>query len=127
MALLTERQRTADALMRELHRLGAWVVSPLPLRDDAQLTFHVLDTDRSQILQKLSEWGWGTCTLAGSTPRITNRGMEAATVYQLDLPRDRQLVADDRVKAVGVSDDSNRREKTPAEVEAIRKYLGWKT
>jgi hypothetical protein len=124
MALLTERQRTADALMRELHRLGAWVVSPLPLRDDAQLTFQVLDTDRSQILPKLSEWGWGT-TLAGNTPRITNRGMEAATVYQLDLPRDRQPIADDRVK--GTVSEYNRREKTPAEVEAIRKYLGWKT
>jgi hypothetical protein len=120
MALLTERQRTADALMRELHRLGAWVTNPLPLREDAQLMFQVLDTDRSQILQKLSEWGWGV-TLAGNTPRITSRGMEAATLYQLDLPADRPAVVDDRQM---IQSEFAERKKTSAEIEAVKRYLG---
>jgi hypothetical protein len=125
MALLNERQRTADALMHELHRLGAWVTNPLPLRDDERLRFQILDTSRPQILEKLSQWGWGP-SLVGNAPRVTSQGMQAATLYELDLPRDRQPIPDDRVKGT-VSDEYNRREKTPAEVEAMRKYLGWKT
>src|SRR5689334_4689744 len=127
MALLTERQRTADSLMHELHRLGAWVTNPLPLRDDERLRLQILDTDRAQILEKLSQWGWGP-TLVGNAPRITSQGMQAATLYELDLPRDRVPIADDRVMPAGIiSDENRRREKTPLEVEAMRKYLGWKT
>jgi hypothetical protein len=122
MALLTERQRTADALMHELHRLGAWVTNPLPLRDDERLRFQILDTDRPQILEKLSQWGWGP-TLVGNAPRITSQGMQAATLYELDLPRDRQLVADDRMIQ---REPAIKTEKSSLEVEQVLRYLGRK-
>jgi hypothetical protein len=122
MALLTERQRTADALMHELHRLGAWVTNPLPLRDDERLRFQILDTDRPQILEKLSQWGWGP-TLVGNAPRITSQGMQAATLYELDLSRDRQLVADDRMIQ---REPAIKTEKSSLEVEQVLRYLGRK-
>jgi hypothetical protein len=125
--VLNDRQQLAQALTREINGLGcAWVTNAMPLRDDEQLRLQVLDDHRSQVLERLSNWGWSV-TPCGALPRILPSGFKGATLYQLDLPRQRQPIADDRVKAVGVSDDSNRREKTPAEVEAIRKYLGWKT
>ena len=119
MALLTERQQTAGALMCELQRLGAWVTSALPLRDDEKLKFHVLDENRSQVLEKLSQWGWG-CTLCSNLPRITSRGMEAATIYEIDLPRERQPVVDDRIHG----DEVAEQKKSAVELEALRKYLG---
>jgi hypothetical protein len=119
MALLTERQQTAGALMCELQRLGAWVTSALPLRDDEKLKFQVLDENRSQVLEKLSQWGWGP-TLCSNLPRITSRGMEAATIYEIDLPRERTPVVDDRLHV----DEIAEQKKTSVEVEAMRRYLG---
>ena len=119
MALLTERQQTAGALMCELQRLGAWVTSALPLRDDEKLKFQVLDENRSQVLEKLSQWGWGP-TLCSNFPRITSRGMEAATIYEIDLPRERTPVVDDRLHV----DEIAEQKKTSVEVEAMRRYLG---
>jgi hypothetical protein len=124
--VLNNRQQLAQALTREINGLGcAWVTNALPLRDDEELKLQVLDEKRSQVLEKLSQWGWSP-TPCGSLPRIANGGFHGATLYQLALPRDRQPIADDRVTGT-VSEEYNRREKTPAEVEAIRKYLGWKT
>jgi hypothetical protein len=120
MALLTERQQTAGALMCELQRLGAWVTSALPLGDDEKLKFQVLDENRSQVLEKLSQWGWGP-TLCGNLPRITSRGMEAATIYEIDLPRERQPVVDDRI----IHGEIAEQKKTAVELEGMRKYLGW--
>jgi hypothetical protein len=119
MALLTERQQTAGALMCELQRLGAWVTSALPLRDDEKLKFQVLDENRSQVLEKLSQWGWGP-TLCSNLPRITSRGMEAATIYEIDLPRERQPVVDDR----SIKGEIAEQKKSEVELEALRKYLG---
>jgi cellulose synthase/poly-beta-1,6-N-acetylglucosamine synthase-like glycosyltransferase len=43
MALLNERQQTAQALARELHRMGAAVVNPMPLADDAPRPAPIFD------------------------------------------------------------------------------------
>ena len=90
----------------------------IPLRDDEKLKFQVLDENRSQVLEKLSQWGWG-CTLCSNLPRITSRGMEAATIYEIDLPRERQPVVDDRIHG-----EIAEQKKTSVEVEAMRRYLG---
>jgi hypothetical protein len=58
MALLNERRQTAQALARELHRMGAAVVNPMPLADDARLRFQVPDANRQQVLEKLGSWNW---------------------------------------------------------------------
>ena len=58
MAPLTERQKTAQALAREINAMGAWVTSPLPLDDKAPLRFQVMDTDRDAVISKLASWDW---------------------------------------------------------------------
>jgi len=45
-----ERQRTAEALAREINLMGAWVVSPSPPDANAKLRFQVLDRDRQKVL-----------------------------------------------------------------------------
>jgi hypothetical protein len=125
--VLNDRQQLAQALTREINGLGcAWVTNAMPLRDDEELRVQILDENRSQVLEKLSNWGWSP-TPCGNLPRITPEGFHGATLYRLDLPRDRQPIADDRVIPAGIVADEKRREKTPLEVEAMRKYLGWKT
>jgi hypothetical protein len=122
MALLTDRQRTAQALAKELLAMGAWVINPLPLDDNAKLRFQVMDVDRDRVIEKLSSWDWSP-TLVGFHPRITSRGMEAATLYEINLPADTPAVpAYDRKIIPG---ELAERQKMSVEVEALRKYLGW--
>src|SRR5262245_51842088 len=95
--MLTDRQRTAQAIARELQRMGAWVTSPMPLDRDGKLRFQVLDKDRDAILARLSQWNW-TPALLSAYPRICSDGMLQATLYEIDLPRERQAIPqDDRI------------------------------
>src|SRR5262245_61885747 len=93
--MLTERQKTAAAIAGELHRLGAWVVSPMPLADNQALPWQVLDSDREAVLEKVSSWGW-SAALKNTVPRFTPRGPLPSSVYEIDLPRPRQAVVDTR-------------------------------
>src|SRR5262245_56122090 len=92
---LSERQLQAQSLTYELQRMGAFVISPAPLRDDANLRFQVLDDDRDFVLAKLATWNWSPI-LCGTVPRFTPRGPSPATTYEINLPRPRQQVPDDR-------------------------------
>jgi hypothetical protein len=121
MALLTERQQTAAALAREIQRMGAFVVNPMPLPDDQKLRLQVLDANRQQVLEQLSQWNWSP-TFYGTLPRICSDGWKLASLYEIDLPRERQPVLDDRQTIYG---EIARPEKTDVELEGIRKYLGW--
>ena len=49
--------------------------------------------------------------------------MKLASVYEIDLPRDRQPVVDDRPITGELATEGKR--KTPEEVLQMRKYLGW--
>ena len=121
MAPLTDRQRMAQALAREINAMGAWVVSPLPLDDKAKLRFQVMDTDRDAVISKLASWDWAPVPVS-VMPRITPRGMQAAMLYEINLPPDTPSVVDDRM----IRGELAERKKTSAEVEAVRRYLGWK-
>jgi hypothetical protein len=122
--VLNDRQQLAQALAREISGLGgcAWVTNAMPLRDDEELRLQILDENRSQVLEKLSQWGWSP-TPCGSLPRITSKGFCGASLYQLALPRDRQAVATD---SPVMPSELVSREKSAAEVEAVMKYLGRK-
>jgi hypothetical protein len=121
MALLTERQKTAEALAREISRMGhAWVTSPLPLDDNAKLRFQVMDSDRDAVISKLASWDWSPVPVT-ALPRITTRGMQAATLYEINLPADTPAVPDDRM----IRGELAERKKTQAEIDAVKKYLGW--
>src|SRR5262249_45702962 len=123
MVLLTERQQTAQALMHELHRMGAAVINPMPLADGAKLRFQVLNDYRQAILEKLSSWGWFPA-LCSTGPRFMPNGTAPlASTYEIDLPANRQPVAaDDRTMPGEIA----KREKTSIEIEGILKYLGRK-
>jgi hypothetical protein len=124
MALLSERQQKAEQLARELGKLdGVWVSSPLPLDDNAKLRIQILDSRKNEVLQLLSDWEWQP-VFCGPLPRVTFRGMDAASLYDIDLPRERQSVVNDRVIPGEVSTPGERR-KTPEEVLHMRRYLGW--
>ena len=116
--MLTERQRTAESLAREIARMGAWVVNPMPLDNNSKLRFQVLDKDRDKVVEILSSWNWSPLLLK-MYPRITFDGMQQASVYEIDLPPERQPIADDRIHGeIG-------REKPSAEVVAMLKAIGF--
>lgn len=116
--MLTAREEQAQFIAAELHKLGAWIVNPMP---SARLRFQVLDSDREKILGKLASWEY-LPSLCGSQPRITVKGMEPATLYELNLEEPERFPApDDRQKIQG---ELASREKTSLELEALRKYLG---
>src|SRR5262249_15765168 len=118
----TDRQRTAQALSHSINAMGAWVTSPLPLDDKARLRFQVLDTDRERVIEKLSSWDWSPVPVS-FLPRISPAGMQPATLYEIHLPPDPAAVVDERKMIPG---EVAERKKTSVEVEALRKYLGWK-
>jgi hypothetical protein len=118
MALLTERQQTAEALAREIARMGAWCVSPMPLDNNAKLRFQVMDADRDVVISKLASWDWLPVPCS-SFPRITHGGWMSAQIYEIDLPRERQPVVDDRIHG-----EIAEQKKSEVELEALRKYLG---
>jgi hypothetical protein len=123
MAVLTKRQEKADLLARELAQCrGTWVTSPLPLADDVRaLRFQVLDSERDSVVEELCAGGW-IPSLVSVFPRFTSAGLIPASMYEVEIPKERPPVVDDRPK---VSVEPAKREKTPAEVQAVRKYLGW--
>jgi hypothetical protein len=117
-ALLSERQQTAEALAREIGRMGAWIISPLPLDAGARLRFQVLDTDRDQVIEKLSSWNWSPA-LCGMTPRVTYAGLQPASIYEIDLPSGQPIV-DRSIRA----DETAGQKEPAAEILAVLKHLG---
>jgi hypothetical protein len=96
MALLSQRQQTARALADELSKLGAFVLNPMPLDDNKRLRIQILECDRNKVFQAVSDYGFGVPAFVNMQPRITYNGMALAAVYEIDLPRERQPVPDDR-------------------------------
>ena len=119
MAVLTERQQTAEALAREIARMGAWCVSPMPLDNNAKLRFQVMDSDRDVVISKLASWDWLPVPCS-SFPRITHGGWMAAQIYEIDLPREQSPIPDER----SIKGEIAERKKSEVELEALRKYLG---
>jgi hypothetical protein len=50
----------------------------------------------SKLLRSLAQWNW-TPVFVSSLPRVNFDGMKPASLYELDLPRERQPVVDDRI------------------------------
>jgi hypothetical protein len=116
--VLSERQQTAEALAREIARMGAWCVSPMPLDKNAKLRFQVMDSDRDVVISKLASWDWLPVPCS-SLPRITHGGWMSAQIYEIDLPREQSPIPDERV--IG---EIAEQKKSAVELEALRKYLG---
>ena len=117
--MLSDRQKKAETLARELQAAGAAVTTALPLADGAKLRFQVLDSIAEAVLEDLrgSEW---SPAFVSTLPRITHKGMEAASVYEINLP-ERQPVADDRIHGeIAVRDP-----KMEADILAMLKACGF--
>src|SRR5262245_52363054 len=118
--LLNNRQQLAEAMTRELRGLaGVWVTSPLPLADDKKLRLQIADMAKNEVVQKIKDWGYEPVCL-GVAPRFDVMGMVAASAYEVDLPRERQPIVDDR-KIYG---EVAERKKSPSEAEAVLRHLG---
>src|SRR5262245_16867459 len=122
MAVLSERQQKAQALARELGSLeGVWIVNPMPLPDHSKLRVQILDTVRNRVLQMLKDAGYEP-QFVTILPRVHNVQFDmGAAVYEIDLPRERQPIHDDRIHG-----ELAKPEKTSLELEGMRKYLGLK-
>jgi hypothetical protein len=97
MALLSERQQLARSIAHELSRLGAEVTTALPIADDQELRFVVLDQHRPQILERLSHLGWSPVPLgAGLRFDIASYSAKPMTTYRLDLPRPKTPIPTER-------------------------------
>jgi hypothetical protein len=97
MALLTERQQQARALSDELSNLGAFVISPLPLDNNAKLRIQVLENcNKNRIFQAIADWGFGVPVFVTMLPRVTHVGMAIAAVYEIPIPKAQQPIVDER-------------------------------
>jgi hypothetical protein len=93
--VLSERQQLAKSLAAEIDKMdGAWVTSPLPLDADAKLRVQIKDIDRNRIIQWLKDLGWDPVCVS-VLPRICATGLIGACLYEIDLPRERQLIPQD--------------------------------
>jgi hypothetical protein len=116
--MLTPRQQTAASLAHQLQLMGAWVTNAMPLDADGRLRFQVLDKDRNAILEKLASWDWSP-VFVGTLPRVHFDGMKPASLYEIDLPRERQAISQD----TRIYGEIAEKKKTDAEIEGIRRYL----
>jgi hypothetical protein len=94
--MLTERQQLAKRLADELGKLdGVWITSPLPLDESRKLNLQILDSERNRVLQIIRDWGWHPVCVS-ILPRVHSTGLLAACLWEIDLPKPRQNILDDR-------------------------------
>src|SRR5262245_2551066 len=118
--LLNNRQQLAQAMTKELEQMkGVWVTSPLPLADDKKLRLQISDFERNSVVQRIKDLGFEPVCV-GVAPRFDVAGLVAASAYEVDLPRERQPIVDDR-KIYG---EVAERKKSPSEAEAVLRHLG---
>lgn len=128
MALLTltERQKTAERLVRELQALGATVTNVLPLAEVSNLRFWVSDYKKNEILQQLTDAGYQPVFLGvGFQFCINSYSLGAVNNFELPLPAERQPVADDRtIRGELTSSASKSDFERQHEEQQMRRYLG---
>lgn len=93
---LTERQQTAKALADELHKLGCWVVNPMPLSPDAQLRVQILDRDCVRVLEEVSGWGWSPAMCSAGIRFLPDGTAPIANIFEITIEADRQPIVPDR-------------------------------
>src|SRR5262245_11238958 len=116
--MMSGRQQQAAVIAGELSKMGAFVLSPLPLNDVNPLRFQILQTDIERILPIISGWGWNVRPHS-SLGRVTPKGLADAMIYELDLPRSQQPMPDRTIRG-----DVTENKQAAAEVLAMQKHLG---
>jgi hypothetical protein len=94
--VLSERQQLAKRLADELGKMNdVWVTSPMPLDDNQKLRVQISDAVRNEVCQILRDWGWSPVCVS-ILPRVHSTGLLAACLWEIDLPKPRQNISDDR-------------------------------
>jgi hypothetical protein len=122
VAVLSERQKKADLLAKELGQCsGTWVITPLPLNDDTRaLRFQVLDSERDSVISELCSCGWIPSQLQYH-PRMSPTGWLPAQLYEISIERERQTVPEGPKVSGDISELAKREEKRRA-AEFISEY-----
>jgi hypothetical protein len=125
MALLSERQKTAERLTRELQSLGATVTSVLPLAGDKHLRFWVSDYKKNELLQQLADAGYEPI-FTGMTPQVDVQtySMGFVNCFELHLPREAQAVPTAERRRIPDAVLASSEPKSSYEVEHVMRYLG---
>jgi hypothetical protein len=89
--------------------------------DEKSLRFQVLDANHDEVISELCSCGW-LPNRVSPMPRFTSTGLVPANMFEIEIRAERQRIVDDRPR---VSGEIAKPEKTPAEVEHMRRYLGW--
>src|SRR5262249_7575847 len=97
VTLLTERQKRAENITREIQRLGATVTNVLPLAEGRPLRFWVSDYRKKEVLQQLTDAGYQPVFLGtGFQVCAKTYSMGLVNNFEIPLPAG-QPVVDDRV------------------------------
>jgi hypothetical protein len=110
-------------LARELAKFdGVWVISPMPLNDNNQLRIQILEAscDKNRVFQAVADWGFGTPVFVSMTPRVIGSGMAMASIYEIQIEKERQPIADNTIRG----ERADPHKKSDVELEAMRRYLG---
>jgi hypothetical protein len=83
---LSERQKTAERLTRELQAFGATVTSVLPLEDGRNLRFWIDDYRKKEVLQQLKDGGYDEPVFLGMSPQICTQSYSMGLVNNFELP-----------------------------------------
>jgi hypothetical protein len=123
MAVLSERQKKAATLAAELGRCnGCWVVSPLPLSEDARgVRFQLLDKNRDEVITELCASNW-IPTLVSPFPRFTGTGLVAAGMYEIVIEKERVPAVTDTPKVEGEMAEAAKREEKRQTAEYIKQF-----
>src|SRR5262249_44340574 len=121
MTPLTERQKTAQQISRELQGLGATVTSVLPLAEGRPLRFWVDDYKKREVLQALTDAGYSP-TFIGMQPQVDAKSYSMGLVnnFELAIPADRQVIVNDRAISKDPVVDRAEEMRIKKEIEAMR-------
>jgi hypothetical protein len=124
MALLSDRQKTAERLTRELQAFGATVTNVLPLAEDKNLRFWVSDYKKNELLQQLADAGYEPVFL-GMQPQVDVKTYSMGLVnnFEIYLPREAQAVPTAERRRIPDAELADPQKKGQGEVEAILKYV----
>jgi hypothetical protein len=124
---MNKRQEKAEELARWLGQMsGVWTISPMPLDGDTRtLRFQVLDFERDSVVTELCAGGWIPSLVQGH-PRFTPNGLMPASLFEVEIPKERPPVVDDRPKIPSeIAELAKREERMKAKefIAAFRKTI----
>jgi hypothetical protein len=88
------RKELAEALKDEIHKLGGFVISPMPLADNARMRFQLLQPDE-KALQRLRDLAFDPILISYGLRFQNNAAVPCAT-YEIFIPPERQEIIDAR-------------------------------